>query len=447
MKEDFRKYPDVILLDATYKLNNCLMPLYVMLCVDGNGASQLAMICLTVSETQEAITKMIQTFKKHNPAWQKVRFAMTDKDMVERSVIKSEMPQVELGLCLFHTLRSFKREVTTSKMGISEESRDLSLRLLQSMAYAQSSDRYEQLLKEFEEAAPQSVVEYIHKNWTPIKREWISCYKSWNYNLGETTTNRVESWNAKIKEVCTTYSTLYRFFKDFISLIKTLRNERLHKLVTAQVRVDPNVPKDLNGYYGICTPHAFELIKAEFSLSLKGKGGETQQNYITTISSCSCLTFTSKSIPCRHIFSQRCRDNLPLFEETLVVQRWTKAYLMEGMSSTFEQDDVTTEASASITKSKNRYDSAKSLSEIQKYRLAHDHAQQICIYLSHMGTSTFRKNVSQLKRMADLLAHGKEFMVIEVVKETGMPFNVINASLENIFLLKIVSVYFINLHM
>ena len=225
MKEDFRKYPDVILLDATYKLNNCLMPLYVMLCVDGNGASQLAMICLTVSETQETITKMIQTFKKHNPAWQQVRFAMTDKDMVERSVIKSDMPQVELGLCLFHRLRSFKREATTSKMGISEESHDLFLRLLQSMAYAQSSERYEQLLKEFEEAAPQSVVEYIHKNWTPIKREWISCYKSWNYNLGETTTNRVESWNAKIKEVCTTYSTLYRFFKDFISLIKTLRNK------------------------------------------------------------------------------------------------------------------------------------------------------------------------------------------------------------------------------
>ena len=120
MKEDFRKYPDIILLDATY--NNCLMPLYVILCVDGNDASQLAMVCLTVSDTQEAITKMIQTFKKHNPALQKVRFVMTDKDMVERSVIKREMPQVELGLCLFHTLRSFKRDVTTSKMGISQDS-------------------------------------------------------------------------------------------------------------------------------------------------------------------------------------------------------------------------------------------------------------------------------------------------------------------------------------
>ena len=220
------------------------------------------------------------------------------------------------------------------------------------MAYAQSSKRYEQLLKEFEEAAPQSVVEYIHKNWTPIKREWINCCKSWNYNLGETT-----SWNHGMqnKKVCTTYSTLYRFFKDFISLIKTLHNERLHKLVTAQVHVDPNVPEDLNDYYAICTPHAFKLIKAEFALLLKGKGGETQKNYITTISSCSCLTFTSKSIPCRHIFSQICRDNLPLFEETLVVQRWTKANLMEGMSPTFEQDDVITEASASITKSKNRY--------------------------------------------------------------------------------------------
>ena len=130
MKQDFAKFPDVILMDATYKVNNFLMPLYLMLVVDGNGESQVVMTCLTVLETSEAITRMVNCFKRHNPAWEKVRFAMvncfkrhnpawekvrfamTDKDMVERTVLRTEMPQVKLGLCLFHTLRTFKRKVT-----------------------------------------------------------------------------------------------------------------------------------------------------------------------------------------------------------------------------------------------------------------------------------------------------------------------------------------------
>ena len=39
--------------------------------------------------------------------------------MTERNVIISEMPHICLQICLFHVLRTFGREITPDKMGIS----------------------------------------------------------------------------------------------------------------------------------------------------------------------------------------------------------------------------------------------------------------------------------------------------------------------------------------
>ena len=41
MKYSFNCYPEVILFDATYKLNELRMPLYLMLAIDGNGQSEI----------------------------------------------------------------------------------------------------------------------------------------------------------------------------------------------------------------------------------------------------------------------------------------------------------------------------------------------------------------------------------------------------------------------
>ena len=58
MKSVFDSYPEVILVDATYKLNNLRMPLYLMMCIDANGQGEIVLMFLTTMETEEAITKM-----------------------------------------------------------------------------------------------------------------------------------------------------------------------------------------------------------------------------------------------------------------------------------------------------------------------------------------------------------------------------------------------------
>ena len=49
-------FPELLLVDATYKLNNLRMPLYLMMCVDGNGNSEIISLFLTFYETEDAIT-------------------------------------------------------------------------------------------------------------------------------------------------------------------------------------------------------------------------------------------------------------------------------------------------------------------------------------------------------------------------------------------------------
>ena len=47
MKSVFGGYPEVLLIDATYKLNKFRMPLYILLVIDGNGLSEIIGIFLT----------------------------------------------------------------------------------------------------------------------------------------------------------------------------------------------------------------------------------------------------------------------------------------------------------------------------------------------------------------------------------------------------------------
>eukprot|EP00794_Sanderia_malayensis_P004947 gene4947-5595_t len=50
---------------------------------------------------------------------------MSDKYFTEREVLKNEFPSAELQICLFHVLRSIRREVTTDKMCITSQQQSL----------------------------------------------------------------------------------------------------------------------------------------------------------------------------------------------------------------------------------------------------------------------------------------------------------------------------------
>ena len=86
MKSSFASYPEVLLIDATYKLNELRMPLYLMIVLDSNGQSEIVATFLTTTETEIAITKMVKAFKTHNSAWTRTTAILSDKDFTEWNV-------------------------------------------------------------------------------------------------------------------------------------------------------------------------------------------------------------------------------------------------------------------------------------------------------------------------------------------------------------------------
>ena len=86
-----------------------------------NGQSEIVAICLLVTEDSDSMTWMMEAFNKHSADREHVQVVMADKDIVgERDVIKQQLPNAAIQICLFHTLRSLRRETTCEKIIRSE---------------------------------------------------------------------------------------------------------------------------------------------------------------------------------------------------------------------------------------------------------------------------------------------------------------------------------------
>ena len=117
MKSVFAAYPELSFIDAMYKLLELRLPVCIMLVEDGNGGSEIVAAFMLTEETKVLISKIMDFFKKHNPQWTSICVLMSDKDMIERDTLAKFFPDSQLLICLFHTFRSFRREITIDKMG------------------------------------------------------------------------------------------------------------------------------------------------------------------------------------------------------------------------------------------------------------------------------------------------------------------------------------------
>ena len=142
MKATFNAYPDLLMLDATYKLNDLRMPVYLLIIVDGNGESEIVGVWIVLNEDKETIIRMTDCFKKYNHSHGLIEVIMIDKDMTERDVLKNQFPNASVQLCLFHTLRSFKREITSQKLGVTELETTMCLEIIKKMVYSHSEEMY-----------------------------------------------------------------------------------------------------------------------------------------------------------------------------------------------------------------------------------------------------------------------------------------------------------------
>ena len=168
MKAVFAAYPEVLLVDATYKLNELRMPVHLFLVIDSNGQNEIIGVFITLLETAGFIQKIVSSFRLHNSDWNLTKVVMSDKDFTELTVFLIEFPQASLLICLFHTLRSMRQEVTYEKLGLHPGDRDNDLEILTKLTYSKSETEYLENYKCLLKSGLQSVIDYYNDNWHSI---------------------------------------------------------------------------------------------------------------------------------------------------------------------------------------------------------------------------------------------------------------------------------------
>ncbi|KAG4066267.1 hypothetical protein HA402_000491 [Bradysia odoriphaga] len=217
MMECFEHFPELILFDGSYKLNNRDMPLVTQLAVDGNGESEIISIYVCQSESRESIGSMIEAFQEFNPAWERTKVILGDKDFADRSICQEMFPHAELQICLFNVLRIFNREITAAKRNISAVQRVQALqileKILEKLVYARSHEDYNDFYQQLLDLGLDEVTKYFDNNWHNIREEWTLFGRNQHSNYLNDTNNRSESLNQKIKMISSRAKVWANFLK------------------------------------------------------------------------------------------------------------------------------------------------------------------------------------------------------------------------------------------
>ena len=370
--------------------------------MDGNGLSEIVALFILTEETKETIQTVLNVFIVKNESWEKTKVIMSDKDFVEMEVFKDCFTNASLLICLYHTLRSFRREVTCEKMGITSAERLHTLEILEKIAYTKNDPEYAENVESLQKTKFKSVADYYYENWHPVKEQWVLCYKDLFPNLGETTNNRLESSFSKIKSVCGRYSTLLQFFMDFSSALGTLRNERNHHYIMSFARRDVKfeaVDVRYRSFAEKLTDYAHNCVKAKIVLAetakfdiiqvgentykLKGKCNE----FTVTRKSCTCNFLKKMGLPCEHVLALRMYLHEPAFDSNLIHQRWTKEYYQNALDTRFKTSEGSAEkVSVNVSNDQRRC----TLTQAQKYKKINKVCQQITSVASESGMRQFQ---------------------------------------------------------
>ena len=92
--------------------------MYLQLVIDGDGLSEIASLHILADELKSTVENIVKVFQKHNELWTETKVIMSDKDFVEREAFSKCFANASLLICLYHTLRSFRREVTCENIVI-----------------------------------------------------------------------------------------------------------------------------------------------------------------------------------------------------------------------------------------------------------------------------------------------------------------------------------------
>ncbi|XP_043270291.1 uncharacterized protein [Venturia canescens] len=457
MKRSMAAYFEFLGIDATFKLLDIRAPVYLMIVEDSEGSTEIVAVRILINEDAESMRWLLQTFKTIHPSWSSTKCIMADKDLLERRIIKEEFESARVLICVFHTLRTFNREVSCDKLSITPEQRDMAKELFQKMVYSSTETEYMRYYEKIKEL-PAAIVNYFDKNWHEIRSEWILSVDFMQSTFLNTTNNRIESLNAKVKSVVKLYSTLEEFIESFFVLVGCLHSERDFKAAfnyqkTCIIPYQEDSAEWLYCYH--LTRLAFKFVNKELSSFRRGKFIFTKLDdehfefrldesmVVASEKSCECPAFSSMMLPCRfilinhrsicylcslwkllfmflyffssHIFIVKEQLGCDLYDPSICNRRWTREYYCDTQRVFSNERNEDTENPEPIVCSKppRRYVST----ENGRFRIIRDITNALNTLGSEVTGEVFLRRVKMLNDIREAWVENREVRILPVATE------------------------------
>ena len=205
------------MIDGTYNVNKCGMPLYSFMVEDGYGHGRTVFYAATTEESSQHLSSIVKAFKESNPCHSKTKVIVIDKDFTELAILQEEFPEASVLFCQFHIIKHLYKVV--SDADVPKERRDDLRKVLHDIVYSQSLEEYDNLRAKVKELGNPAFDKYFEDNWDQCSHMWVSYQRDQCEHFGNTTNNRLECSHSKLKDLMSRTSSLSEMFDGILTLL------------------------------------------------------------------------------------------------------------------------------------------------------------------------------------------------------------------------------------
>ena len=275
------------------------------------------------------------------------------------------------------------------------------------MAFSKNVSTYDDVLSRLRKLAPRSFLDYFYKNWHEC-RAMSAGYETFCVeNLGNTTNNKIESHNQKIKMVLHRNMTITQAVQGLMSIhrsaVVAMSHSQFLKVTTVAYRVGTK-SATIDVILQALTPYAAGIVVAELDEAQKA-----QVSYANA--DCQCPFKNTMRLPCRHLLAKRIQHNeAELFSIIDAHDRWQLSYTTNKNSLIYRD-------TLKIVERDNKKKLGP-LSKAEKYNTVLNMCKTGADICSSVGMRQFNERIDTLQILFNSWVSGKKLIITEVTENS-----------------------------
>ncbi|KAM4652161.1 uncharacterized protein O3C94_014515 [Discoglossus pictus] len=314
-------FPRVLYLDKVLTVNE-EFELYTVLCQDANGNGRECAYCILRKDIPDLVVSIVTSLVQSVPSIQlKVKCLTTGASITDVDSLHKVLPSCKIQVCRTQVLEDLNNKAKLLEIPKLEKIKSL----LYNLAYSDSAKSYMKFVSDLQSVCPVNFLQYFLEKWHQSKRMWVECW-AFEKNLEYCFTNHMNFHIQKLHSVLNPPLSLSVCVRGLLDLQK----------LKSEVR-EVNLDNIIMIYRSACSAESASQIEEELSLAMQSiydfketangfslNGGICSFTVNKEMTTCSCIIYTTTSLPCRHLFAARLWTGQSLYDGSLIEHTFTK---------------------------------------------------------------------------------------------------------------------------